>query len=232
MATKEQTRTSVPENADTIAVNIRDHELQQTLNDFLEEDQQKEAKPSVIMNVANAVGLGFLATGALHILRQLPFLGFLPDVTGAIEVFPVLGALFIFLLGFGFFTYERKLIKQEKKRKKTAATAQDLFGDRKTGGLGNMLDQSGLADKTTAQPLDAYALKHRKRLYKSVINKKIFGVCGGLAKYLGIEPTVIRFIFAIATVLGYGSSIIVYLALAIALSKEPAELQRSNPFDE
>ena len=35
---------------------------------------------------------------------------------------------------------------------------------------------------------------NKKRLYKSSRNKKICGVCGGIAEYLNMDPTVIRLI--------------------------------------
>ena len=38
---------------------------------------------------------------------------------------------------------------------------------------------------------------NKKRLYKSSRNKKICGVCGGIAEYLNMDPTVIRLITAI-----------------------------------
>ncbi len=32
----------------------------------------------------------------------------------------------------------------------------------------------------------------KKRLYKSAVNKKLCGVCGGIAEYFDIDPTIIR----------------------------------------
>ena len=56
---------------------------------------------------------------------------------------------------------------------------------------------------------------------RSCTDRKISGVCGGLAKYLGISSTIIRIIFVAALFLGYGSFILVYLAMAIVMPKEP-----------
>ena len=39
-----------------------------------------------------------------------------------------------------------------------------------------------------------------KKLYRSRKNKKLFGVCGGLAEYFDIDPTVLRLILALAVV--------------------------------
>ena len=37
-----------------------------------------------------------------------------------------------------------------------------------------------------------------KKLYKSSTDKKLCGVCGGLAKYFGIDSTIVRLILAFA----------------------------------
>ena len=41
-----------------------------------------------------------------------------------------------------------------------------------------------------------------KKLYRSRRNRIIGGVCGGLAEYLGMDPTVVRVIMALATFVG------------------------------
>lgn len=56
-----------------------------------------------------------------------------------------------------------------------------------------------------------------KRLVRK--NKKIFGVCGGLADYFGLDPTLIRVLF-IASVLILGTGVLLYLILAIAMPEE------------
>ncbi len=42
---------------------------------------------------------------------------------------------------------------------------------------------------------------------------KIAGVCGGLAKYFGINPLIVRLVFLIGAVAGFGSFILIYLAI-------------------
>lgn len=57
----------------------------------------------------------------------------------------------------------------------------------------------------------------QKRLIKSFRNKMICGVCGGIGEYFNIDPTVIRLIWAILTVCGVGSGIIVYIIAAVVM---------------
>lgn len=42
---------------------------------------------------------------------------------------------------------------------------------------------------------------------------KIAGVCGGIAKYLGVDPLIVRIVFAIGAIAGFGTFIIAYLAI-------------------
>lgn len=46
-------------------------------------------------------------------------------------------------------------------------------------------------------------------------NAKLFGVCGGIANYFGVDATLVRIGFVIGTILGFGSLILVYLAIAL-----------------
>ena len=54
-----------------------------------------------------------------------------------------------------------------------------------------------------------------KKLVKGQ-DKKIFGVCSGLAEYFDMDPTVLRVIFVFAF-LAFGSGLLLYLILAIAM---------------
>ena len=71
-----------------------------------------------------------------------------------------------------------------------------------------------------------------KRLYRSRTNRLIAGVCGGIGEYLEIDPTVIRLVFVIAGLFGFG--FVVYLILALVLpsgegvSPNSAETIRQN----
>ena len=55
-----------------------------------------------------------------------------------------------------------------------------------------------------------------KRLYKIEEGKKLCGVCGGIAEYFGIDPTIVR----IATVLlcmAWGTGLVVYIVAALVM---------------
>ena len=55
-----------------------------------------------------------------------------------------------------------------------------------------------------------------KKLYKSHTNKMICGVCGGLGEFFGIDPTIIRLVWAILGLFG-GTGIVAYLIAAVII---------------
>lgn len=58
-----------------------------------------------------------------------------------------------------------------------------------------------------------------KKLYRSRKEKMICGVCGGIAEYFNIDPTIIRLAWVLVALTGSG--ILVYLAAAIIIPDEP-----------
>ena len=58
-----------------------------------------------------------------------------------------------------------------------------------------------------------------KKLYRSRTNRKIWGICGGLAKYLDMDPTVVR-IIAVVSIFISGIGIIAYIVMRIMVPKE------------
>lgn len=61
----------------------------------------------------------------------------------------------------------------------------------------------------------------KKKLYRSRFSKKICGVCGGIAEYFGIDPTVVRVIWVILTFLPVLPMIIIYIILALVIPENP-----------
>jgi phage shock protein PspC (stress-responsive transcriptional regulator) len=60
-----------------------------------------------------------------------------------------------------------------------------------------------------------------KRLTRSRRDRKIAGICGGLAEYFGIDPVIPRLIWVILA-LGAGIGVFAYLICWIVIPKEPA----------
>jgi len=56
----------------------------------------------------------------------------------------------------------------------------------------------------------------KKRLYRIEKDKKIWGVCGGIAEYVEVDPTLIRLAWVLFSVCG-GSGILAYIIAAIIM---------------
>ena len=59
-----------------------------------------------------------------------------------------------------------------------------------------------------------------KRLYKSNNNKMLDGVCGGIAEYFDLDPTLVRVGWIVFCALG-GSGILAYIIAAIIIPRKP-----------
>ena len=59
----------------------------------------------------------------------------------------------------------------------------------------------------------------KKRLYKIEEGKKVCGVCGGIAEYFDMDPTLIRLAFLLLLIFA-GTGIIAYFIAAIIMPKK------------
>ena len=68
---------------------------------------------------------------------------------------------------------------------------------------------------TTAEPA--------KKLMKSSDNKKIAGVCAGIAKYFGMDATIVRFIFALSMLI-FGFGLTIYIVCLVLMPSEAQQI--------
>lgn len=59
-----------------------------------------------------------------------------------------------------------------------------------------------------------------KKLYKSNVDKKFCGVCGGIAEYFELDSTIVRLI-AILLIFGWGSGLLAYIIAALVMPNNP-----------
>ena len=64
----------------------------------------------------------------------------------------------------------------------------------------------------------------KKRLYRSRTERQFAGVCGGIADYLAIDPTIVRILWVILSVAG-GPGIVLYVIMAAVVPEEPEFVQ-------
>ncbi len=58
-----------------------------------------------------------------------------------------------------------------------------------------------------------------KKLYRSRTDRKLCGVCGGLGEYFELDPTLIRLLWVIFTLMG-GAGLLAYIICAIIVPQE------------
>lgn len=58
-----------------------------------------------------------------------------------------------------------------------------------------------------------------KKLTRSMTNRKFLGVCGGIAEYFNVDPTVVRLLFVVFGLAG-GSALLLYIVGALIMPEE------------
>ena len=67
-----------------------------------------------------------------------------------------------------------------------------------------------------------------RKLYRSRADRMLFGVCGGLGDYFGVDPTAVRLLFILAAILG-GNGLLAYLIVALLVPLEPETATPAPP---
>ncbi len=67
-----------------------------------------------------------------------------------------------------------------------------------------------------------------RRLYRSREDRWIAGVCGGLARYIGVDPTPIRLAFVLLS-LWSGAGVLIYLVMLLVVPEEPPSQVVTDP---
>lgn len=195
MAEKSKSQQSAHDLEQAFDVSVND--LESTLQNFMEEDDQAVKKNENLLNPITMAGLAILAVCALTVVQLfIPFNARMNEILGFITV---VGGILMLLIGLGMFT------RPKRKKKRPANTQSNIKGDFRGS--------------------DQYAFERKKKLFKSRVNRRIAGVCGGIADYLGMDATMVRILFVIFTFIGSGSPILVYFALTVILPKAPKSLE-------
>ena len=63
----------------------------------------------------------------------------------------------------------------------------------------------------------------QKKLYRSVKDRKLAGVCGGIAEYLNMDPTVVRILWAIISLFAF-VGVIAYIVCAFLIPEDTTSI--------
>ncbi|MDP4148229.1 MAG: PspC domain-containing protein [Bacteroidota bacterium] len=84
-------------------------------------------------------------------------------------------------------------------------------------GGGGYSSQPGYSASSGSSGSSGYSTEEPRRLYRSDNDKILGGVCAGLANFLRLDPAIVRIIFAVITLGGFGLGFILYLILWVVL---------------
>ena len=155
-----------------------------------------DAKTSSLLNLPTITGLTLILAGTIYLLSEL---GAWTGLALSSFVLPWLVGVGVILLGFGLLTWRSSESSDEDNGTKKAVEAE-------TG-----------QTKVVEEPEKS----GKKKLTRSRTDKKILGVCGGIAEYLNLDPTLVRIAFVVGVIGSGGPFVLGYLALAIIMPKEP-----------
>jgi phage shock protein PspC (stress-responsive transcriptional regulator) len=68
-----------------------------------------------------------------------------------------------------------------------------------------------------------YHFVYMKRLYRSRTDRILGGICGGLGEHTDIDPSIIRLVWIVVTLISFGTGIIVYGLAWIIIPEFPGE---------
>ncbi|WP_274649160.1 PspC domain-containing protein [Paenibacillus humicola] len=60
-----------------------------------------------------------------------------------------------------------------------------------------------------------------RKLYRSRHDKKLFGLCGGIAEMLNVDATLLRILLIVLTIFTSGFVIVIYILAGLVVPKEP-----------
>ncbi len=162
---------------------------------YFEDDAEEE---SSLLNVQTISGLSLILAGIVYLLTEIGVWAD-PALLGLNAALPWLIGVFVILVGFGVLTWGPSRSSDEKERSTKKAV------DANTG-----------ETKVVEEPKKA----RKKRLTRSRTDKKFLGVCGGIAEYLNLDPTLVRIAFVIGVISSFGPLVLAYFGLAFAMPKE------------
>jgi phage shock protein C len=170
---------------------ISDEELEHL---YFEDDEEE----SSFFNMPTIAGLSLIVVGIVYLFTELGVWAG-PDIGVLVEALPIVGGILIILLGFGVLTW----------RSSTSSNASDKKA---------AVD----ADTGKAKVVETPSKKAtKKRLMRSRTDKKLMGVCGGIAEYLNLDPTLVRIAFVIGVIASGGPFVLAYFGLGFVMPKEP-----------
>ncbi len=210
----------------------------------VEEEEDEENKPEPgFLNLQTGAGLGMIALGGLYTMQLMGLIGvgssLLPTL---VAVLPWLAGILIMLTGFGVLSWSPAARRRRKARERAVRAARrrkqktmgrqrrqspsDEAGRRARSAFEQAARASATAGRSAKKAFESSRDRTRsmtagrstgRRLAKNRQDKKVTGVASGIASYFGIDPTVVRIAFVLASIFGQGAGLLIYIILTFVL---------------
>ncbi|MFB6247120.1 MAG: PspC domain-containing protein [Salinibacter sp.] len=161
---------------------------------YFEDDEEERGS---LLNLQTVSGLTLILAGIVYLLSEIGV--WTAPLFGLGAAVPWLVGVLVILVGFGILTWHPSGPDD------TASRTRKKAVDASTG-------ETKVVEEPTA--------KDKKRLTRSRTDKKLMGVCGGIAEYLNLDPTLVRIAFVIGVISSFGPLVLAYFGLAFAMPKE------------
>ncbi|MFA6470017.1 MAG: PspC domain-containing protein [Bacteroidota bacterium] len=149
--------------------------------------QETTAMPRTKESTRNWFGIGLVIVGVLLLLANMEVFHFFNFIEDAFEyILPIL----LIILGMAIIYY-----RQSQQGPGASATQSG--------------ESSGTAE---SNPFQAVPFRQFRR---SMSDKKLFGVCGGLAQYFGIDSSLIRMLYVVLCLASFGAGLVLYVLIAL-----------------
>ena len=171
----------------------------------------RESNPKVIQ----IIGTTMVVIGIFVLLANLDFFSF-RQVTRFIwnYFFPFV------LIGAGIYILTRKK-EEEPQPPAPPPPAEPQAPETTAGRKKRGATKQSAMDQEQAPPPAQEPPRSRRQLMRSILDRKFFGVCGGLGDYFNIDPTFIRILFIIFTFMSMGFGVLLYVVLVISMPEKP-----------
>lgn len=164
------------------------------LNDLYFDDDTDE---SSLFSLPSLTGLTLILAGTIYLLSEL---GVWSGLAFSNLILPWLVGIGVILLGFGLLTWRSSSDSDEASDTTTKKAVEAETG----------------RTKVVEEPKKS----GKSKLTRSRTNSKLFGVCGGIAEYLNLDPTLVRIAFVVGVIGSGGPFVLGYFGLAFIMPKE------------
>jgi phage shock protein C len=172
------------------------------LNDISDEELEDlyfndDTEDPGFLNLPTATGLTLILAGTIYLLSKV---GAWTGLVISDLILPWLVGIGVILLGFGLLTWQSRSSEDDDSTTQTKAVE---------------------AETGQAKIVEEPKKSGNEKLTRSRTNKKILGVCGGIAEYLNLDATLIRIAFVVGVIGSGGPFVLGYLILTFVMPKEP-----------